>query len=104
MWKLLTIQLAAIPGINEESHRPFQRIGATGKATGTPMQTRQVMTKLSIHALYPIGLAFVRHRRMLSGVIDQFLIRSQQITVVPMRSWTLVHQRLQCGFVSLLAD
>ena len=82
----------------------MKRLCATRKATGTPVQARQVMTQLRIHTLYSVGLALIWHRRMLSGIVEQFLVGSHQVTVVQMRSRTLIHQLLQGSFVSLLAQ
>jgi len=100
---LLTIQLPLIPNVSKELHCSRKRLGTAGKTARTPLQSRQIVPQLGIHPFDPIGLALIWHRYMLSRIIEQFLIRGQQIAVVPLRSRAFIYQALQSRFIALLA-
>ena len=103
IWILLTVQLSLIPSVGKELCCSLERLNTAGKTARTPLQTRQIVPQLGIHPFDPIGLALVWHWYMLARIIDQFLIRGQQIAVVPLRSRALIYQALQSRFIALLA-
>ena len=101
LWIALLVELAVVPTIDKDAEGSPKRMDAAGKTARAAGQTSQVVAKLGIVGLNRIGLAFVRHHPVLSGVVIQAGVKGKGITEEETGLRRLVHHFLHQVFAAL---
>lgn len=101
---LATIELAAIPGIDEQLDRIAQRPERTGEAAGFARQPREIVPQVRIVAFDRVGLTLVGQRLMLPGVVDQIGVSGQLVGVILTRRGRGVEQDLESLRLTIIGD
>lgn len=78
------IELALVPGMNEELHMRPQGLQAARETTGASHQSGQIVTKLGVARLDAVGLDFIGTHFMTCLGVMQF-----KIDVILVAEWAL---------------
>jgi len=96
----LAVELATVPDVDKKLDGTAEGIDRAGEAAGTTGKASQVVAEFGIHALHAIGFTFIGHGRVRTWGVEQGLVGSQQIAVVPHCLGTGIQHSLQIGLGS----
>ena len=79
------VQLAAVPGVDEELDGATQGLDGAGEAARAAAQAGQVVAQLRVVGLDAVGLALARRDGVTPGPVDQRRVRWEGVGVVLLR-------------------